>query len=489
MLRAPTHRHRGSRRSGGRESVYVVKVGGGPYMGPACSFSIARKLHPRWPGGDEGYLCHEDRSGSETGLLARRPGWNPELNEPAGLELGWVLSLGASYQNHRILQWGFWAYLLSQQPTTAIPPSKAPAMTNDKMNILLVDDQPSKLLTYEAVLSDLGENLITATSGMEALDKLLKHDIALVLMDVSMPGMDGFETAQMIHEHPRFENTPIVFVSGIHVTELDRLKGYEHGAVDYIPVPVTPSVLRAKVKVLADLHRKTRQLEALNEQITRVQEEERRRMARDLHDSVGQLLVAISMNCAVLALESQKLSPDAANRLAENATMVNEVIKQIRTISYLLHPPLLEEAGIASALRCYLEGFAKRSGISVRLDIDSRLGRQVPEIEIAVFRLVQEGLTNIHRHSGSREAEIHVSRSEAILTVEVVDFGGGMTSTDLTNQAGVGILGMQERLRALGGTLRIRSNEEGTSLTGTIPLKTLRLPADRPLGVGDSLPR
>jgi len=349
-------------------------------------------------------------------------------------------------------------------------------MINDKMNILLVDDQPSKLLTYEAVLSDLGENLVTATSGMEALDKLLKQDIALVLMDVSMPGMDGFETAEMIHQHPRFETTPIVFVSGIHVTEMDRLKGYNHGAVDYIPVPVTPAVLRAKVKVLADLHRKTRQLEALNEQITRVQEEERRRLARDLHDSVGQLLVAISMNHAVLALESQKLSADAAKRLAENATIVEEVSKQIRTISYLLHPPLLDEAGIASALRCYLEGFAKRSRISVNVDIDPGIGRQASEIEIAVFRLVQEGLTNIHRHSGSRAAEIHVLRSAATLTVEIVDFGTGMNTTDLTKQVGVGLVGMQERLRSLGGTLRIDSNERGTKLTGIIPLRTVHSP-------------
>ncbi len=347
-------------------------------------------------------------------------------------------------------------------------------MTDDKMNILLVDDQLSKLLTYEAVLSDLGENLITATSGMEALDKFLKHDIALVLMDVSMPGMDGFETAEMIHQHPRFENTPIVFVSGIHVTDLDRLKGYKHGAVDYIPVPVTPAVLRAKVKVLADLHRKTRQLEALNEQMTRVQEEERRRMARDLHDSVGQLLVAISMNHAVLALESKNLSLDAANRLAENATMVDEVSKQIRTISYLLHPPLLDEAGIASALRCYLEGFSKRSGISLKLDIDPNIGRQASEIEITAFRLVQEGLTNVHRHSGSRDAEIHITRNEATLTVEVVDFGKGMNASDSTIQVGVGILGMQERLRSLGGTLRVQSNEQGTKLIGIIPIKPVR---------------
>ena len=361
-------------------------------------------------------------------------------------------------------------------------------MMNDKMNILLVDDQPSKLLTYEAVLSDLDENLITATSGMEALEKLLKHDIALVLMDVSMPGMDGFETAEMIHQHPRFENTPIVFVSGIHVTDLDRLNGYKHGAVDYIPVPVTPALLRAKVKVFADLHRKTHQLEALNEQITRVQEEERRRIARDLHDSVGQLLVAISMNHAVLASESQKLSSDAANRLSENATIVEEVSKQIRTISYLLHPPLLDEAGIASALRCYLEGFAKRSGISVKLEIDANLGRQASEIEVAAFRLVQEGLTNVHRHSGSREAEIHVLRSEATLTIEVADFGRGMSTTALTNQVGVGLVGMQERLRSLGGTLRIQSNEQGTTVTATIPIRTVQSHGERPIEAGDCLP-
>jgi signal transduction histidine kinase len=187
------------------------------------------------------------------------------------------------------------------------------------------------------------------------------------------------------------------------------------------------------------------------------------------------------MNHAVLASESQKLSPDAANRLADNVTMVDEVSKQIRTISYLLHPPLLDEAGIASALRCYLEGFAKRSGIVVKLDIDPKIGRQASEIEIAAFRLVQEGLTNIHRHSGSREAEIHVVRSEATLTIEVVDFGRGMNFLDLANQDGVGLRGMQERLRSLSGTLRIQSNEQGTKLTGIIPLRTIDSPGERPI--------
>jgi response regulator RpfG family c-di-GMP phosphodiesterase len=188
---------------------------------------------------------------------------------------------------------------------------------DEKINILMVDDQPGKLLTYEAMLGELGENLIKAHSGMEALEHLLKVDVAVVLMDVSMPGMDGFETAQMIHDHPRFQNTPIVFISGIHMTDLDRLKGYQHGAVDYLSVPVVPELLRAKVRVFAELHRKTQQLEALNAQMTRLQDEERRRIARELHDSVGQLLAAITMNSAVVEEESRKLSPDTAKRVSE----------------------------------------------------------------------------------------------------------------------------------------------------------------------------
>src|SRR3984885_14990519 len=141
---------------------------------------------------------------------------------------------------------------------------------DEKINILMVDDQPGKLLSYEAMLAELGENLIKAHSGMDALEQLLKVDIAVVLMDVSMPGIDGFETAQMIHDHPRFQNIPIVFISGIHMTDLDRLKGYQHGAVDYVSVPVIPELLRAKVKVFAELRRKTQQLEVLNAQMTRL---------------------------------------------------------------------------------------------------------------------------------------------------------------------------------------------------------------------------
>lgn len=139
--------------------------------------------------------------------------------------------------------------------------------SHDKVNILLVDDQPAKLLSYEAILGDLHENLIKASSGTEALQHLLKNDIAVVLTDVSMPGLDGFELADMMRQHPRFQKTAILFISAIHLSDVDLIKGYQRGAADYISVPVIPEVLRAKVSLFAELHRKRRQLETLNREL------------------------------------------------------------------------------------------------------------------------------------------------------------------------------------------------------------------------------
>jgi PAS domain S-box-containing protein len=156
----------------------------------------------------------------------------------------------------------------------------------DKVNILLVDDQPAKLLSYEVILKDLNENLIKASSGREALEHLLKTDVAVVLVDVCMPDLDGFELGAMIREHPRFQSTAMIFISAIHLTDVDRLRGYEMGAVDYVPVPVIPEVLRAKVRVFAELYRKTRQLELLNAEL------EARVAARtnELEASAGRLI-------------------------------------------------------------------------------------------------------------------------------------------------------------------------------------------------------
>ena len=166
---------------------------------------------------------------------------------------------------------------------------------NEKANILMVDDQPAKLLSYEAILGELGENLIQARSGRAALEQLLKHDVAVVLLDVSMPEIDGFEMADMMRQHPRFQKTAIIFISAVHLTDMDRIKGYQSGAVDYISVPVVPEVLRAKVRVFAELHRKTRQLEVLNQELERRvdqrtrQLQESERQFRTLANTIPQL--------------------------------------------------------------------------------------------------------------------------------------------------------------------------------------------------------
>src|SRR6266478_1928454 len=455
---------------------------------------------------------------------------------------------------------------------------------DEKVNILMVDDQAAKLLSYEVMLAELGENLIKATSAKQALEILLKTDVAVVLMDVSMPELDGFELATMIRQHPRFQRTAIIFISAVHLTDLDRLKGYEHGAVDYISVPVVQELLRAKVRVFADLHRKTRQLEALNRDLERrvlerteelaakaelllqlntelvgknqeldaiistapdvifscqedgryeyvsdrfheytgtsedsgknvnwfdyvhpddverskavwihsvqvggtyeleyrlrskdgayrwfrsravpirdlegkivkwygtcsdihdsklleqsirdnaielekmvdrrtdelrrlsvrlmtTQDQERRRIARDLHDGLGQELAVAKMVLDKMLL--QKPVPPQEQTWAQASSIVDRAIQQVRTMSHLLHPPLLDEAGLLSALAWYVEGFAERSKIRVDLQLDPQIGRLPAELETAIFRIVQECLTNIHRHAGSGSASIIILR-------------------------------------------------------------------------------
>lgn len=181
--------------------------------------------------------------------------------------------------------------------------------TNDQVNILMVDDQPAKLLSYEAILEDLGENLIKAASGREALEQLLKHDIAIVLMDVAMPEIDGFELAELIRQHPRYQKVAIIFVSAVRLTDFDRLKGYASGAVDYIPVPVVPEILRAKVSVFAELYRKTRQLEGLNQELEQRVEERTAELEAStarLRESEERFRVILQNTSAVIYL----VSPD-----------------------------------------------------------------------------------------------------------------------------------------------------------------------------------
>jgi len=357
---------------------------------------------------------------------------------------------------------------------------------NQKVNILMVDDQPGKLVTYEAILHELGENLIQARSGKEALDHLLKTDVAVVLMDVSMPELDGFELADMIRQHPRFQNTAIIFISAVHLTDIDRLKAYQRGAVDYIAVPIVPELLRAKVRVFADLHRKTQQLELLNRDLRALsarlmatQDEERRRIARDLHDSVGPLLAALSMNNGLICQQAAKLDPPATDALQQNSELIEQLSKETRTISHLLHPPLLDEIGLLPAIRMFTERFSERSNVKVTVDLSPEIGRLPPTTEISIFRIVQECLTNVYRHSESKTALIRICPArDKSLIIQVSDEGKGMpfdsrVSMLIGNNHGVGLSGMRERVRELGGTVEIQSNHKGTTVTALLPLANM----------------
>jgi len=355
---------------------------------------------------------------------------------------------------------------------------------HEKVSILLVDDQPGKLLSYEVILKELGENLLMARSAREALDHLLKTDVAVVLMDVSMPEIDGFELADMIRQHPRFQRTAIIFISAVHLTDIDQLKAYQRGAVDYISVPIVPELLRAKVSIFADLHRKTRQMEQLNAELRKLsarliatQDEERRRIARDLHDSVGQVIVALSMNNGIALTEVSNVNSVAADALRENEQLIQQLSTDIRTISHLLHPPLLDEIGLLPAIKMFADGFAERSKVNVSVELSPDIGRLSPHMEISAFRIVQECLTNVYRHSESKTAFINLSVDEGkVLVVEVRDEGRGMSPGSIVPKtrdntgSGVGVSGMRERVRELGGTLAIESNGSGTSVIARFPI-------------------
>ncbi len=224
----------------------------------------------------------------------------------------------------------------------------------------------------------------------------------------------------------------------------------------------------------ADLDSVNHSLRELSARLMQLQDDERRRIARELHDSVGQTLAALSMNLSTVRADVERLARTAV-ALTDSESLVRTMVTEVRTISHLLHPPLLDELGLASALRWYVGGFSQRSNIKVDLDMSEDFGRLPAEMETAIFRVVQECLTNIHRHSGSPVARIRVRHREREALVEVEDKGKGIPPRKLKEMAaagtpGVGMRGMQERIRQLGGTLEIRSGDDGTVVIARLPV-------------------
>jgi signal transduction histidine kinase len=231
----------------------------------------------------------------------------------------------------------------------------------------------------------------------------------------------------------------------------------------------------------ADLDTANGNLRELSARLLQLQDDERRRIARELHDSVGQTLAALAMNISAVRLDFERMAK-TAGALVDSENLVRDMSTEVRTISHLLHPPLLDEAGLASAIRWYVEGFALRSKIKVELDLPEDFRRLPRESETAIFRVVQECLTNIHRHSDSPLAKIRLRHREHEVLVEIADKGKGVPPEKIqqlasTGAPGVGIRGMRERLRQLGGTLEINSNGTGTVAIVKLPIPEASSPA------------
>jgi PAS domain S-box-containing protein len=235
------------------------------------------------------------------------------------------------------------------------------------------------------------------------------------------------------------------------------------------------TLVTSAIRDITERKRAEESLRLLSGQLLHLQDQERRRIARELHDSSGQLLAALGMNLSLAESENANIAPRSAKAIQESIHLVQQLSRELRTISHLLHPPLLDEVGLASGLRSYLDGFTERSKIRVDLEIPEELGRLPQDLETAIFRIVQECLTNIHRHSGSPVARICITHSDSEVTLEVEDRGKGIPLEkrqvlDSEGAAGVGIRGMRERLRHLGGSLEIKSTE-----TGTVVVARLRI--------------
>jgi PAS domain S-box-containing protein len=264
------------------------------------------------------------------------------------------------------------------------------------------------------------------------------------------------------------------------ITDLTPLKDAQEAlrkANEELEMKVSERTAELKAEV-ADRQRAEKSLRELTGRLLRTQDEERRHMARELHDHAGQTLAALAMNLSGLQRAAKGSDPKILNLAADSQQLSEDLSTEIRTLSYLLHPPLLDEAGLRSAIHWYVDGFSQRSKIKVDVEIPEELERLPRELELVIFRVVQESLTNVHRHSGSATAKIRLSQSEHAVKFEISDRGKGITAKkqqEMTAaKAGVGVRGMEERVRQFDGTLQIVSDQSGTKVVGMLPVKLMR---------------
>lgn len=381
--------------------------------------------------------------------------------------------------------------------------------------VLLVNDDSASLLALASLLTDHGGyEVITARSGEEALRHVLKQDFAVILLDVSMPGMDGFETAEAIHSHPRSAALPIIFVTAHYADEMHRLKGYQKGAVDYLFTPIIPQILQTKVAVFVELAKKNLQLqhqkleleklnsdlqqqrkqdlEHLNERRQaeealrqsqeelrqlasyqeRIKEDERKRIAREIHDELGQNLLALRIDIAMLYARTGSTHPKLNKKVHAVLDHIDSTMKAMRAIINNLRPTVLD-LGLNAAIEWQVKEFQRRTGIACELVMAEKELMLDDNLATALFRILQESLNNVFRHARATKTRIELVRNGNKLWMSVTDNGVGIFPGCRRKANSFGLVGIKERVSTLGGELTIDTGrEQGTTLTVTIPIGT-----------------
>lgn len=379
--------------------------------------------------------------------------------------------------------------------------------------VLLVNDDAASLLALASLLAqDEGYEVMTARSGEEALRHVLKHDFAVILLDVSMPGMDGFETAEAIHSHPRSAAVPIIFVTAHYSDEMHRLKAYQRGAVDYLFTPIIPQILQTKVAVFVELAKKNLQLqhqkqelEHLNRELQeqrrqdlehinerrlaeqalrqsqeelrqlasyqeRIKEDERKRIAREIHDELGQNLLALRIDVAILHARTGAAHPKLNKKVHAVLEHIDTTMKAMRAIINNLRPTVLD-LGLSAAIEWQVKEFQRRTGIACELVMVDKDMEVDDNRATALFRILQESLNNVFRHARATRARIEVDCSADRLYMTVADNGVGIFPGCRRKANSFGLVGIKERISTLGGDFKIETGEDiGTSLTVSIPL-------------------
>lgn len=385
---------------------------------------------------------------------------------------------------------------------------------SERLRVLVVDDNDSLRYAVSRSLKGAGYEVLEARNGSQALALAAKKP-DLITLDVNLPDISGLDVCRQIKANPETEHIPVLQLSATSVDSESRVRGLEGGADAYLTDPTNRAELVATVGALLRIKNAERlaklrateaeearqQLTELNDTLERrvqertveleaannslrelshrllvIQDDEHRRIARELHDGVGQLLAAIAINVSLVNLEADKLSQRARDAITDNASMVQEIVRSIRTISHLLHPPLLEESGLASALSWYVDEFGQRSGIKVAFHCAPELGRLSSEMEIAIFRIVQESLGNVLRHSQSPTATVVLDIADGYVNLAIRDEGTGIpverqNQLKTGSRGGVGLRGMRERVRQLDGTLQIHSGVSGTEIAVVLPCR------------------